>query len=77
MMWCRVIISRVVDVTKSSNAFDILIVEIKVTAFDLIEAFESVRKIKLDGVVGVFGYKNVIYGAEMIASVMGLEISLL
>ena len=69
----RVIISRGGCYEIIKNAFDIPIVEIKVTAFDLIEAFESVRKIKLDGVVGVFGYKNVIYGAEMIASVMGLE----
>ena len=69
----RIIISRGGCYEIIKNSFDIPVVEIKVTAFDLIEAFAAAKKIKLEGVIGVFGYKNVIYGAEMIASVMGLE----
>ena len=53
--------------------FDIPVVEIKVTAFDLIEIFKEVKQSAETGLIGVIGYRNVIYGAEIIAEVMGLR----
>lgn len=53
--------------------FDVPIVEIKVTAFDLIDAFKEARKHGGSSVVGVVGFHNVVDGAETIAEVMGID----
>ncbi len=59
------------EVIKSE--FDIPVVEVKVTAFDLIEIFKEVKQSGETGLIGVIGHRNVIYGAEIIAEVMGLK----
>jgi len=55
------------------SEFDIPVVEVKVTAFDLIEIFKEVKQTSETGLIGVIGHRNVIYGAEIIAEVMGLR----
>lgn len=69
----KVLISRggTYDLIKSE--FDIPVVEIKVTAFDLIDSFKAVKEAGETGVIGVIGYKNVISGADVVADVMGLS----
>ena len=69
----KVIVSRGGFYELIRSEFDIPAVEVKVTAFDLIDAFKEVGKCNARGPVGVIGYRNVIYGAETIAEVMGLE----
>ena len=54
-------------------ALDIPVVEIKVTAFDLIASFKAAKEAGATGLIGVIGYKNVISGAEVVAEVMGLS----
>ena len=69
----RIIISRggTYDLIKSEC--DVPVVEIKVTAFDLIDSFKAVKEAGGTGVIGVIGYKNVISGADTVAEVMGLR----
>ncbi len=69
----KVLISRggTYDLIKSE--FDIPVVEVKVTAFDLIDSFKAVKEAGETGVIGVIGYKNVISGADIVAEVMGLK----
>ena len=55
------------------SEFDIPVVEVKVTAFDLIEIFKEVKQTGESGLIGVIGHRNVIYGADIIAEVMGLQ----
>ena len=68
----KVIISRGGFYELLSAEFDIPVVEVKVTTFDLIEAFKAVKQSGESGLIGVIGHRNVIYGAEIIADVMGL-----
>lgn len=69
----KVIISRggTYDLIKSE--LNVPVVEIIVTAYDLIDSFKLVKQAGESGVVGVVGYKNVISGAQTVAEVMGLE----
>ena len=69
----KVIISRggVFDLIKKN--FDIPVVEVKVTAFDLIESFKALRQVGYNQTIGVIGFRNVIAGADIIADVMGLK----
>lgn len=52
------------------------VVEVKVTAFDLIESFKEAKQADSGGLIGVIGYPNVIIGADVIAEVMGLKTEL-
>jgi PAS domain S-box-containing protein len=69
----KVLVSRggTYDLLKSE--LDVPVVEIKVTAFDLIESFKLAKEGGATGLVGVVGFKNVISGAELVAEVMGLR----
>jgi PAS domain S-box-containing protein len=69
----KVLVSRggTYDLIKSE--LDIPVVEIKVTAFDLIESFKIAKEGGATGLVGVIGFKNIISGAEVVAEVMGLR----
>lgn len=69
----KVLVSRggTYDLIKSE--LDIPVVEIKVTAFDLIESFKIAKEGGATGLVGVIGFKNIISGAEVVADVMGLK----
>jgi PAS domain S-box-containing protein len=69
----KVLISRggFYEVIKAE--FDIPVVEVKVTAFDLIEIFKEVKQAGDPGVIGVIGHRSVISGADVIAEVMGLN----
>ena len=55
---------------------DLPVVEVKVTAFDLIESFREAKQAHSGELIGVIGYPNVIMGADVIAEVMGLKTEL-
>jgi PAS domain S-box-containing protein len=69
----KVIISRGGFYELIKSEFNVATVEVKVTAFDLIESFKQVKETGATGPIGVIGFHNVIYGAEIIAEVMGLQ----
>ena len=69
----KVLISRGGTYDLIASAFDIPVVEIKVTAFDLIASFKAAKEAGATGLIGVIGYKNVISGADIVAEVMGLR----
>ena len=68
----KAIISRGGFYELIKTEFDIPTVEVKVTAFDLIDTFKEVKQSVGNELIGVVGYRNVIYGAQTIAEVMGL-----
>ena len=69
----KAIISRGGFYELIKTEFDIPTVEVKVTAFDLIDIFKEVKQAVGNELIGVIGYRNVIYGAQTIAEVMGLD----
>ncbi|MDR2390515.1 MAG: sigma 54-interacting transcriptional regulator [Planctomycetota bacterium] len=69
----RVIVSRGGFFELIRSKFDVPVVEIKVTAFDLIDAFGQVKRHDGGEWIGIMGFRNVIYGAEIIANVMNLR----
>ncbi len=69
----KVLISRGGTYDLIRSEFDIPVVEVKVTAFDLIDSFKAVKAAGKTGTIGVIGYKNVISGADVVAEVMGLQ----
>jgi len=69
----KVIISRGGFYELIKSEFGVATVEVKVTAFDLIDIFKEVKRSGEKGPIGVVGFRNVIYGAETIAEVMGLK----
>ena len=68
----KILVSRGGTYERVKSKFDIPIVEINVTAFDLIEGFKEVKRLDQSGLVGVIGYHNVIDGADIVAEVMKL-----
>ena len=52
---------------------DMPVVEVKVTAFDLIDVFKLIQQSGDTGPISVIGHRNVIYGADIVAGVMGLK----
>ncbi|MEI7611630.1 MAG: sigma 54-interacting transcriptional regulator [Betaproteobacteria bacterium] len=69
----KVIISRGGTFELIKAELDIPVVEVKVTAFDLIDSFKTVKQFGENELIGVVGYRNVIAGANLIADVMGLQ----
>jgi len=69
----KIIISRGGTYELIKSELDIPVVEVKVTAFDLIDSFKLVKESGETGTVGVIGYKNVISGADIVAEVMGFK----
>lgn len=69
----RILVSRGGTYELLKSELDIPVVEIKVTAFDLIAAFKAAKEGGATGLIGVIGYKNVIAGADIVADVMGLK----
>lgn len=73
MEGAEVIISRGGTYEMIKAHTDLPVVEVKVTAFDLIESFREAKQADSGGLIGVIGYPNVIVGADVIAEVMGLK----
>ena len=69
----KVIIARGGTYELIKSEVDLPVVEVKVTAFDLIDSFRAVKQIGKNELIGVIGYRNVSGGAEVIAEVMGLK----
>ncbi len=68
-----VIISRGGTYQMIKEAVSIPVVEIKVSPYDILRQFHGLIGFK--GMVGVAGYKNVIYGCEVIGEVLGLSLT--
>jgi len=60
----KVIIARGGTYELIKSELDVPVVEVKVTAFDLIDAFKAVRQAAGSNLIGVIGFRNVIAGAE-------------
>jgi PAS domain S-box-containing protein len=70
----KVVVSRGGTYQMIKADTDLPVVEIKVTAFDLIESFkEAKRAAPAGGLIGVIGYANVIASADLVAELMGLK----
>ncbi|MEI7429063.1 MAG: sigma 54-interacting transcriptional regulator [Betaproteobacteria bacterium] len=69
----KIIISRGGTFEMIKAELEIPVVEVIVTAFDLIESFKTVKQFGANELIGVVGYRNVIAGAGLIADVMGLQ----
>ena len=72
----KVIVARGGFYELIKTEFDLPCIEIKVTAFDLIDAFREATGRGYSGttgVVGVVGFHNVVDGAETIAEVLGID----
>jgi len=69
----KIVVSRggTYDLIKAEMT--IPVVDIKVTAFDLIESFTKAKQQGAVNPVGVIGHRNVIAGADAVAHVMGLK----
>lgn len=65
----RVLISRGGTYNLLKEKLNVPVVEIKLTAFDILRSFKSV--LDYDGRIGVVGYKNVIYGYDVLEEVLG------
>lgn len=68
----RVIISRGGTYTMIKNLFNLPVVELQATSFDVLRGFKELIKYK--GKIGVAGYENIIYGCEIIGEVLNLDI---
>jgi PAS domain S-box-containing protein len=69
----KILISRGGTYERIKSEVELPVIDVKVTAFDLIDSFREVQKLGDCGVVGVLGFRSVISGAEVIAEVMGLK----
>ncbi|MGI9862114.1 sigma 54-interacting transcriptional regulator [Moorella naiadis] len=68
----EVIISRGGTATAISRHVEVPVVEIAVSAFDLIRALAGARE--LGSYIGVAGFRNVIYGTKSLESILGVHI---
>lgn len=67
-----VIISRGGTYKMIKEAVTIPVVEIKVSPYDILRQFQGL--VGFNGTIGVAGYKNVIYGCEVIGEILGLNL---
>ena len=65
----RVIISRGGTYNLIKKNINVPVVEIRLTAFDILRSFKGVYN--YDGKIGVIGYKNVIYGYDVLEEILG------
>jgi PAS domain S-box-containing protein len=68
----RVLISRGGTYDLLKKKLNVPVVEIKLTAFDILRSFKSV--LNYTGKIGVIGYKNVIYGYDVLEEILGSNI---
>ena len=68
----KIIISRGGTYRMIKNSVNIPVVELRITAFDLLKGFKEVMDYK--GKIGVVGFENVIYGCKKIGEVLDLDI---
>lgn len=69
----KILISRGGTYELIKSEIELPVIEVKVTAFDLIDSFREVQKFGKCGTVGVLGFRSVISGAAEVAEVMGLK----
>jgi len=67
-----VVITRGGNALKIKKEFDIPVVEIKVTVFDIIKALNQAKK--YGNKIGIIGFPNIIYGAASLSSIIESEI---
>jgi len=68
----KIIISRGGTYRMIKSSVNIPVVELRITAFDLLKGFKEVMDYK--GKIGVVGFENVIYGCKKIGEVLDLDI---
>jgi len=68
----KIIISRGGTYRMIKSSVNIPVVELRITAFDLLKGFKDVMNYK--GKIGVVGFENVIYGCKKIGEVLDLDI---
>ncbi|WP_186431261.1 sigma 54-interacting transcriptional regulator [Clostridium sp. BSD9I1] len=69
----RVIISRGGTYTMIKNLFNLPVVELQATSFDILRGFKELMMYR--GRIGVAGYENIIYGCETIGELLNLDIA--
>lgn len=67
-----VIISRGGTAALISSQVEVPVVEVQITAFDILRALKQIGD--YDGPVGVVGFRNVIYGCEDFGDIWGVEL---
>lgn len=72
----RVLVSRGGTYKLIRDALNPRIVEIKVTALDLVKSFLVVKQSGETGPIGIIGFENVIYGAEFVAEAAGYAVDI-
>lgn len=67
-----ILVSRGGTYEMLSESLEVPIVEIKVTAYDLVKSIKPL--LGSEGPIGVMGYKNVVYGFDILADLLPVEI---
>jgi PAS domain S-box-containing protein len=68
----KILIARGGTYQEIKKAVNIPVVEIQVNAYDILRAFKNLKNYK--GPIGMIGYENVVFGAEIISEILGLNI---
>lgn len=68
----KIIISRGGTYRMIKSSVNIPVVELRITAFDLLKGFKDLLDYK--GKIGVVGFENVIYGCDKIGEILNLDI---
>lgn len=68
----KIIISRGGTFSLIKDYVNIPVVEISITSFDLLRGFKQIKAYK--GKIGVVGYGNIIYGSDLVAELLDLDI---
>lgn len=68
----EVIISRGGTYQSIKNVVNIPVIEIQVSAFDILRALKDLLNYK--GPIGIVGYENVVFGIDTLTDVLGLDL---
>jgi PAS domain S-box-containing protein len=68
----EIIISRGGTAFMIAEAFDVPIVEIQVSPYDILRCLYQLRDYK--GLIGIIGFSNVVYGCQSLGNMLGLSI---
>ncbi len=68
----EVIVSRGGTALQISRALNVPVVEIEVSPYDILRCLYQIREYK--GVIGITGFRNVVYGCESLGNMLGMKI---
>ena len=69
----KIIVSRGGTYNLIKEHFNIPIVELSITSFDLLRGFKKIKGYQ--GKIGVVGYGNIIYGSDIVGELLGLDLT--